>query len=85
MQYNPDTQKLMDIVAAATGKPPRWIRVHLKDGKSFDGFPEFLTWVEDPKDEDHDLDALSFDVRGKSIGRDVAGVEIDHFEILEPR
>ena len=83
MKYNPDTQKLFDI--AKVGKS-NWIRVYCKDGEVFEAWPDCFTYVptEEDNDDDYDLPALLFKMRN---GRycEVAGVEIDRFEILEPR
>ncbi len=83
MKYNPDTQKLVDI--AKVGKS-NWVRVYCKDGDVFEAWPDCFTYV--PADEDNDdaddLDALLFALRDGSY-REVAGVDIDRFEVLEPR
>lgn len=83
MKYNPDTQKLVDI--AKVGKS-NWVRVYCKDGDVFEAWPDCFTYVptEEDNDDDYDLPALLFKMRN---GRycEVAGVEIDRFEVLEPR
>lgn len=59
-----------------------WLRIHCKDGTEFEGYPDCWTYV--TFGEDEDVEALSFTLR-KGIGRDVAGVEGEGFEVLEPR
>ncbi len=79
MKYNPDTQKLVDIEKAGED---HWIRVYCKDGEVFEAIPDCMTYVTIGDDED--VDAMSFILRDGS-GYDVGGVEIDRFEVLEPR
>lgn len=56
--------------------------MHCKDGTEFEGYPDCWTYV--TLGEEEDVEALSFTLR-KGIGRDVAGVESEGFEVLEPR
>lgn len=79
MKFNPDTQKLIDI--EDTGGE-YWLRIFLKGGDVVEGCPDCLTYVTIGDDED--VDAMSFNLRD-GTGLDIAGMQIDHFEILEKR
>lgn len=78
-KYRPEIQLLFDIEVAGENN---WLRIYCRNGLVFEGYPECSTYV--TVDEDEDVDALSFVLR-KGMGRDIGGIEIDHFEILEPR
>lgn len=79
IRWNADTQKLVDI---ETSGKNHWLRIFCKDGEIFDAYVDCETYVTIGDDED--VDALSFTKRDGS-GYDVAGVEIDRFEVLEKR
>lgn len=78
---NPDSQKLQDLIAQ-TRFSPHWARVYCKDGAIFEGDADCWTYTAIGGDED--VDALRFVLRD-GRGYTVAGVDIDRFEVLEPR
>lgn len=79
--FNPDTQILLDIFDQ-TRTSPHWARIFCRDGEVFEGHADCMTY--DSIDDDDDVDALRFILRNGK-GYTVAGIDIDHFEILEPR
>ena len=79
MRYNPDVQKLIDIEAAGENN---WLRIFCKDSEVFEAWPDCLTYTTIGGDED--VDAMLF-IRRNGTGYTVAGVDIDHFEVLEPK
>ena len=83
MQYGPNAQKLYAIEDAGA---TNWVRIYCKDGDVFEALPDCITFVptEEDNDDDYDLPALLFKMRnGKYC--EVAAVDIDRFEVLEPR
>ena len=78
-KLNRDAQILADIQDTGKG---RWVRVHRKDGTSFEGYTDCWTWTTFGDDED--ADALLFVQRDGSL-MEAAGAEIDRFEVLEAR
>ncbi|HIS84001.1 MAG TPA: hypothetical protein IAB50_00330 [Candidatus Faecivicinus avistercoris] len=79
MRYNPNTQKLFDIEDAGENN---WLRIYCKNGEVFEALPDCLTYTTIGDDED--VDAMLFRLRDGSY-REIAGVGIGHFEVLEPR
>lgn len=79
MNYNPDVQKLIDIESAGANN---WFRIYCKNGKVFEAWPDCWTYVTIGDDED--VDAMLFVQRDGTL-KEVGGVEIDRFEVLEPR
>ena len=83
MNYNPDTQKLVDIEDAGQSN---WVRIYCKDGEVFEAWPDCMTYTTlgDDDDDDDDVIAISF-IRRSGRRYTVAAVDIDRFEVLEPR
>lgn len=79
--FNSDTQILQDIFEQ-TRTAPHWARIFCKDGETFEGYADCMTY--DAIGDDEDVDALRFILRD-GRGYTVAGVAIDRFEILESR
>ena len=73
---------IVNLLKTAKAGAPNWLRIHCKNGTEFEGYPDCWTYV--TLGEDEDVEVLSFTLR-KGIGRDVAGAEIERFEVLEPR
>ena len=71
-----------NLLKIAKAGASNWLRIHCKDGTEFEGYPDCGTYV--TLGEDEDVEAFSFTLR-KGIGRDVVGVEIECFEVLETR
>ena len=78
-KLNRDAKILADIQDSSKG---RWVRVHCKDGSTFEGYVSCWTWV--TVGDDEDADALLFIQRDGSL-IEAAGAEIDRFEVLEAR
>ena len=69
-----------------TSRHKHWARITLKDGRIFECFAVQYTSLptEEDLDEDYDLDGLSCEDRnGKWFS--FAGIDIESYEILEPR
>lgn len=79
MKFNSDIQKLIDIDEIGSGY---WLKIYCTDGEVFEGYAD--CWTYTTIGDDEDVDAMRFIQRDGS-GYAVAGVEIDHFEVLEPR
>ena len=74
-----DIKKLSEIAKVGASN---WLRIRCKDGTEFEGYPDCWTYVSIGDDED--VEAISFTLR-KGIGRDIAGAEIESFEVLEAK
>lgn len=79
MTFNPDIQKLIDIDKIGRGY---WLKVYCTDGEVFEGYAD--CWTYTTIGDDEDVNAMRF-IRRDGSGYAVAGVEIDRFEVLEPR
>ena len=85
-KLNQDSQKLQDLFEQ-TRVSKHWARIYCKKdsafhGKVFEGYADCWTYVTIGDDED--VDAMLFRLRDGSY-REIAGVGIGHFEVLEPR
>lgn len=80
-KLNPDSQKLQDLFEQ-TRESKHWARIYCKDGTAFEAYADCWTYVTIGDDED--VDAMLFCLRDGSY-REAAGVQIDHFEVLEER
>lgn len=76
-KLNPDSQKLADIERYGAG---RIVRIYMNTGDTFEGYPLFWTYA--TIGEDEDVDAMAVKANDGTC-RVIAGVEIDHFEVLE--
>lgn len=79
MKFNPDIQKLIDIDKIGRGY---WLKIYCTDGEVFEGYAD--CWTYTTIGDDEDVNAMRF-IRRDGSGYAVAGVEIDRFEVLEPR
>ena len=79
MTFNPDIQKLIDIDKIGRGY---WPKVYCTDGEVFEGYAD--CWTYTTIGDDEDVNAMRF-IRRDGSGYAVAGVDIDRFEVLEPR
>lgn len=79
MKYNPDVQKLVDIDNVGRNY---WLRIHCTDGEVFEGYADCWTYL--TAEDDEDVDAMLFCLRDGGY-REIAGTEIEQFEILERR
>lgn len=80
-KLNPDCQKLQDLFEQ-TRESKHWARIYCKNGEVFEAYADCWTYVTIGDDED--VDAMLFVKRDGTL-EEVGGVEIDRFEILEPR
>lgn len=79
MKFNPGVQKLIAIDEIGRNY---WLRIHCTDGEVFEGYAD--CWTYTTIGDDEDVSAIRF-IRRDGTGYPVAGVEIDHFEVLGPR
>ena len=85
-KLNQDSQKLQDLFEQ-TRVSKHWARIYCKKdsvfhGRGFEGYAD--CWTYTTIGDDEDVDAMRF-IRRDGTGYTVAGVDIDHFEVLEPR
>lgn len=79
IKCRPEIQMLYDVEDAGED---HWLRIYCKFGEVFEAYADCMTTTTIGDDED--VDAMLF-VRRDGNWYVVAGVDIDHFEILEPR
>ena len=80
-KLNTDCQKLQDLFEQ-TRESKHWARIYCTDGEVFEGYAD--CWTYTTIGDDEDVNAMRF-IRRDGSGYAVAGVEIDRFEVLEPR